>query len=383
MEQTSGMAGVTAPLAARSIDRRVMAGVAGFVVVGVAAITYAKWWPYAGKASTVLSTHLYSSKSILADAGAPGAAPSWHDAWSFATSYGLDVWAGLAAAILIGAGAEVLLPRSWIRSALNRRTDVRSAWRGGLLAVPCLMCTCCASPITVSMRRSKVPVAAALAYWLGNPLLNPVVLIILAVVLPWPYVVSRIAIGVLVVFGVAPLVAKVSRTTIATRRAGRVEAASLASSPDGGPWASDLMDEDAGPAPSLRRYAWAVLRLAAIILPEYFIVVLAMGAFRGWLLPIGHSAAWGAGAIGLAMVLAAVGGTLLVIPTAAEVPVILGLLAVGVPTLVVGVLLVALPAISLPSMAMVGRWISWRTTALTGAAVMLCALAAGALVAAL
>lgn len=383
MEQTSGMVGATAPLPARSIDRRVVAGVAGFVVIGVAAMTYAKWWPYAGKASTVLSTHLYSSKSILADAGAPGAAPSWHDAWTFATSYGLDVWAGLAAAILIGAGAEVLLPRAWIRSTLNRRTDVRSAWRGGLLAVPCLMCTCCASPITVSMRRSKVPVAAALAYWLGNPLLNPVVLIILAVVLPWPYVVSRIAIGALVVFGVAPLVAKVSRTAIGTRQAARVKAASLASPPDGGPLASAPVDEDDGSAPTLRRYAWAVLRLAAIILPEYFVVVLAMGAFRGWLLPIGHSATWGAGAVGLAMVLAAVGGTLLVIPTAAEVPVILGLLAVGVPTLVVGVVLVALPAISLPSMAMVGRWISWRTTALTGVAVMLCALVAGALVAAL
>lgn len=366
---------VTAPAAlrpSRPIDRAVLFGVAAFVVVAGAALTYAKWWPYAGKVAGVVSSHTYSSTSILADAGAPGVSPSWHDAWSFTTSYGLDVWIGLAAAVLIGAGVEVLVPRRWLRRTLDRKTGVRSAWRGGLLAIPCLMCTCCASPITISLRRSKVPVAGSLAYWLGNPLLNPVVLIILAVVLPWPYVVGRIVIGALIVFGAAPLVARFTGARSA-------DAGMLPQDPRG-----TSTGDPSTPPPTIGRYARAVLRLVAVILPVYFLVVLAVGAFRGWLLPIGHgSAHWGTGAVVAAMAVAAVGGTLLVIPTAAEVPVILGLLALGVPAVVAGVLLIALPAVSLPSMAMVGRSLSWRTTAMAGVAVMLCALAAGGLVAAL
>jgi uncharacterized membrane protein YraQ (UPF0718 family) len=361
----------------RPIDRAVLCGVAAFVVVAGAALTYAKWWPYAGKVSGVVSSHTYSSASILADAGAPGASPSWHDAWSFTTSYGLDVWIGLAAAVLIGAGVEVLVPRRWLRRTLDRKTGMRSAWRGGLLAVPCLMCTCCASPITISLRRSKVPVAGSLAYWLGNPLLNPVVLIILAVVLPWPYVVGRIVIGALIVFGAAPLVARFTGARSA-------DAGMLPQDPHGPPTGDPPTGDTSTLPPTIGRYARAVLRLAAVILPVYFLVVLAVGAFRGWLLPIGHGGAhWGTGTVVAAVAVAAVGGTLLVVPTAAEVPVIFGLLALGVPVVVAGVLLVALPAISLPSMAMVGRSLSWRTTATAGVAVVLCALAAGGLVAAL
>lgn len=366
---TQEQAAATPPTAhpAPSAERRVAAGAVAFAVVALAAITYAKWWPYAGKVAGVVGTHTYSGKSILGDAGAPGTAPTWANAWHFATSYGLDVWIGLVAAVLIGAGAEVLVPRTWLRRALGQGKGLRSSWRGGLLAIPCLMCTCCASPITISLRRSKVPVAGALAYWLGNPLLNPVVLIILAVVLPWQFVVGRIIVGGIIVFAVAPLVARLAVN-------GR------AAAPDVAPL---LPREPPPPAPTLARYLWAVVRLAAVILPEYFLVVLAVGAFRGWLLPVHGHVGWAAGAVAGAVIVAAVGGTLLVIPTAAEVPILIGLLAAGVPVVVAGVLLIALPALSLPSMAMVGRWLSWRATAIAAVAVMVCALAAGALVAAL
>jgi len=52
----------------------------------------------------------------------------------------------------------------------------------------------------------------------------------------------------------------------------------------------------------------------------------------------------------------------LVIPTGGEIPVILALTAVGVGAGTAGALLITLPAISLPSMVMVGRALSWRIT---------------------
>ena len=130
----------------------------------------------------------------------------------------------------------------------------------------------------------------------------------------------------------------------------------------------------------LRRYLRAVVRLGAYLLPEYFVIVVGLGAFSGWLLPLAHSATnWGFGGV----VVAAVGGTILVIPTAAELPIIIGLIAVGFPSAVTGTLVIALPALSLASMAMVGRALSWRVTTAMAGAVALFALAAGGLVAVL
>ncbi|HVC14407.1 MAG TPA: hypothetical protein VND62_06065 [Acidimicrobiales bacterium] len=117
-----------------------------------------------------------------------------------------------------------------------------------------------------------------------------------------------------------------------------------------------------------------------VLVPEYFVVVVVVGALRGWLFPFGHTArSWGV----LAGLVAATAGTVLVIPTAAEIPVIVGLLGLGFSPLVAGALLISLPALSLPSMVMVGRALSLRVTATMCLVVVASALAAGGLVVAL
>lgn len=344
-----------------------------FVVIAVAGETYAKWWPYAHKVADAVATHAVAGTSILKTAGAPAAAPSWHGAWSFTVAYGLDIWPALVAAVLIGAGVEVLLPRAAERWAFGEHGGWRASLAGGLAALPCLMCTCCSSPITVSLRRSKVPVSGALSYWLSNPLLNPVVLILLALVLPWQYVTVRVLIGLVLVFVAAPLVVRV---------VGKGEDPTFAMPLPVAPSeeATEAPDDVADAPTTVARYVRAALRLGLYLVPEYFVVVLALGAFRGWLLPLGHSAAaWGFGAA----LVAAVGGTLLVIPTAAEIPIILSLVALGLPTDVTGTLVIALPAVSLASMSMVGRSLSWRVTATMAGTVAVASVVAGALVAAL
>jgi uncharacterized membrane protein YraQ (UPF0718 family) len=355
------------------VRRVTVLGVLAFAAIAVAGETYAKWWPYAHKVAHTVATHTLQGSSIFLSAGAPGASPSWHGAWSFTVTYGLDIWPALLAAVLIGGGVEVLLPRSAVLSAFQRRGGWKSSLAGGVLALPSLMCTCCTAPITVSLRRSKVPVSGALSYWLSNPLLNPVVLVLLALVLPWQYVVVRIVIGAVLVFGAAPLV---------VRLVGKTETPGFSMPLPGAPTAesSGAPPEVANGPTTVVRYLRAVLRLGAYLIPEYLILVLALGAFSGWLFPLSHSAVgWGFGAV----IVAAVAGTILVIPTAAELPIIIGLTALGFPIAVTGALVIALPALSLASMAMVGRSLSWRVTITMAAAVALFSLAAGGLAAAL
>jgi uncharacterized membrane protein YraQ (UPF0718 family) len=71
------------------------------------------------------------------------------------------------------------------------------------------------------------------------------------------------------------------------------------------------------------------------------------------------------------VVLAAVVGTLLVIPTAGEIPILQGLALAGLSTGALGALLVTLPAVSLPGIAMVGKALGWRATMATTVVVML------------
>jgi uncharacterized membrane protein YraQ (UPF0718 family) len=71
----------------------------------------------------------------------------------------------------------------------------------------------------------------------------------------------------------------------------------------------------------------------------------------------------------LALVVAVVLGTIIDLPTAGEVPVILALSAAGLGTAATGALLLTLPAISLVTMALIWRSHGRRTTALAGSAV--------------
>lgn len=113
-----------------------------------------------------------------------------------------------------------------------------------------------------------------------------------------------------------------------------------------------------------------------VLVPEYLVVVFAVGLLRGWLLPIGDATTQAAVLVTL---VAAVAGTLVVIPTGGEIPLLAGLAAAGVGAGPVGALLLTRPAISLPSMVMVGPAMTWRVTAATAAAVAGCGVAAGAL----
>ena len=328
-----------------------LAGVAVTLALLVAGLWWAKWMPYAGKTRQLALTRAWSGTPIFGASGTPGSAPSLAGALHFTRTYVGAVWKAAAVAILVAAAMEALVPRRWLVRLLSRRRTVGQGLVGGLLAVPCMMCTCCTSPVVVGMRRRGVPVGASVAFWLGNPLLNPAVLAFLWLTLPWQFVGVRVTVGLAVVVGGAVVAGRLQRPRSAT--------ASVPAVPN----ADDALDWGRLPV----RFVAALGRYAVILVPEYLVVVFVTGWLSGWLSDWpGLSTAGGP----VALLVVAVVGALLVVPTGGEVPVLLGLVTAGAGLGIAGVLLITLPALSAPSLAMVARSLSWRvTTAVAGLAI--------------
>ncbi|MBB6729466.1 permease [Cohnella zeiphila] len=304
-----------------------------FLLVAIAGLLYVKWWPYYFKMIKAATDHSIGS-SILTGGEAKAPAPSWDAAWDYAVAYFKSVWQAAVLGILLGTLVQVLLPSKWLLRVLGRMS-LKSTAIGGLAAIPGMMCTCCAAPIAVGLRKKNVSVGASLAFWIGNPTLNPATLIFMTFVLSWKFTLIRLVFGLLLTFGVS---------YFANRFSGETQLPEAI--------ADKLEQPAAKPEPLAVRWLKSVWSMFLHVVPAYLVVVLLLGAVRAWLFP-----SFGDGSFGgiAAIVLFALAGTLFVIPTAAEIPIIQSFLSIGVGAGAAAALLVTLPAVSLPSLLMVSR----------------------------
>jgi uncharacterized membrane protein YraQ (UPF0718 family) len=344
--------------------RAAVAGTALVLVAAVVGLSWAKWWPYTERTRGLLATHAWPGSNLLRTGADDGSA--WERGWHFTLAYGAAVWKALLVALVVAALLDALVPRRWVVRTLSRTSPSRSSLTAGLLSLPGMMCTCCTAPLTVTMRRAGVPRGAAIAFWWGNPVLNPAVLGFLLVLAPWQWFAVRAAAGVLLVVGVAALVGSLADA----RAARRVDPALVPGATDADP--AEATSPAALPGRTLR----SLLRLAVVLVPEYLLVVFAVGAL-GPRLTSALSPDHPGGL--LVVVLVAFVGAVLVLPTGGEIPVLLGLAAAGASAGVLGALLVVLPTVSLPSAVMVGRALGWGTTAVATLSVVLTGLLAGGL----
>jgi uncharacterized membrane protein YraQ (UPF0718 family) len=151
-------------------------------------------------------------------------------------------------------------------------------------------------------------------------------------VLSWKFTLIRIIYGLLLTFGVSYW---------ANRLTGRTQLPDQIT-----PEKTEAMDEN---GPFLLRWMKSLGILIVQIVPVYVITVLVLGALQGWMFPVSMGIGF------IAIIIFAIAGMLFVIPTAAEIPIIQTFLALGVGTGPAAALLVALPAVSLPSLFMVAK----------------------------
>lgn len=351
-------------------DRSALAGAGVLCLSAGVGLWLVKWNPSLHTGFQVASGHRVGTSIV---SGGTARAPSgWHAALDYAHHYGLSIWPALVVGLLLAAGVAELLPHGWLARVVGS-DRFHSTALGGLAAVPSMMCTCCAAPVAVSLARGRASVGAALAYWLGSPVLNPATVVFLGFVLGWRWALLRIVVGAALVLGVA---------TGAQRLFGARCHDATAPPTTEAPTSTDTPPATApmrpGPVrrPMPLRYLATLCRLALTLLPEYALVVLALGAARGLLFPavspsIGHT--------GWLVAVLALTGTLFVVPTAGEIPIVASLLGFGLGAAGGAALLVTLPAVSLPSLVMLARAVPARVLAFVAGSVAACGLLAAAL----
>ncbi|WP_321936728.1 permease [Paraburkholderia sp. J8-2] len=328
-----------------------------FILLAVAGLFYVKWFPYYHRAFTAEETHSIG-KSILMGGASTAPDPSFSAALDYAFAYGKAIWQAMVLGLLLGSGVQALLPVQWVARVLGRR-GFGSVAAGGLLAVPGMMCTCCAAPVVVGLRARNASAGGAIAFWLGNSVLNPATLVFMGFVLGWQWSALRLALGLLMVFGLGWVCNR-----LVTPEESRAAEDRLAL----------LTEQQAQGGNVFVRWARIFARMAVRLVPEYIVLVLLLGAARAWLFPhIGPEVTSSLGWI----VTFAVVGMLFVIPTAGEVPIIQAMLALGMGVGPAGALLMTLPPVSVPSFAMLAGSFRPRMLVVVGSTVVFFGIVAG------
>jgi uncharacterized protein len=188
----------------------------------------------------------------------------------------------------------------------------------------------------VSLRKQSVSVGGALAFWLGNPVLNPATIIFMGFVLSWKFAILRIFFGIVLVLGVATL----ANRFVKDEEVGQ----EILSLPD------KVQNEPEGNF--ISRLMKSIVALFMNVVPIYIVTVLLLGAARAWLFPAVNPS-WGNSIF--ALIGLAIAGTLFVIPTAAEIPIVKTMMSYGLGTGSAAALMMTLPAVSLPSLLMVRK----------------------------
>jgi uncharacterized membrane protein YraQ (UPF0718 family) len=217
--------------------------------------------------------------------------------------------------------------------------------------------------VVTGLRKSGASPAAATAFFLGNPALNPAVIVFLLLAVGWQWAVLRTVLAIILVFGTAAIVARVAPATAGLDMHKLHEASEDKTAPEPqGPW--------------LTRWLQSLLRLTVTLAPAYVLMILVLGALRAFLFPAAGPAL---GNSLLVIIGLAIAGTIFAIPTAAEIPIITAMRSFGVGAGPAGALLMTLAPVSAVSLVLVSPVFSKRVLAVIGAAVVVMGVVSGLL----
>lgn len=216
--------------------------------------------------------------------------------------------------------------------------------------------------MVIGLRKQHAGIESSLAFFLGNPVLNPATLVFMGFILGWQFSLVRIVVGLLLI---ATVVAIANRMTVED---------SPGEAPE--PALAPIEREDRSPATLAVAWLRELWNEIVAVIPGYALIVFILGGLRAWFFPPDFTIH--ASGIG-GMALVSLVGTLFVIPTAGEVPIVQTLLAHGMGIGAAVALIVTLPAISLPSLFIVRKAFPAKVLAMTFGVIFAGGLIAGTL----
>jgi hypothetical protein len=289
----------------------------------------------------------------LASAGMPG----WLKPLLGTVNYFTWVGVALGFGVVLGAMVKALLPERWLL-----RTVAGSGHRGymtaALAGAPLMLCSCCIAPVFEGVYERTRRLGPALGLMLASPALNPAALTLTFLLFPADLAWARLLLSVLLVAGVSLGLGAIFD----------------------GPAHPPACPAAGGSGGRLRAFAAALREVAVRSLPPIALGVLASMVLTLGLFPVDALArTTGSGTL-ITLLLAAV-ATAIALPTFGEIPLGLALLHAGAPAGAVLALLVASPAVNLPSLLTLRKIVSGRAALAVGGLVFLLAAAGGLLTA--
>jgi uncharacterized protein len=264
------------------------------------------------------------------------------------------IWPALLFGILISAAVRVLNPPQWLSKSFGDNR-VRSQLIAGLAGAPLMLCSCCVAPVFSGVYERSSRLGPSLAVLLAAPSLNPAALVLTFMLFDYRIGLVRVAMALLIVFLTGLLIERF------------VPVAPVDCPPFAG-----ANDESL-----LKSFLRSVLQVAVRTLPLIVVGVLVSMAIAFWL-PL--SSFTSAGGQFLVIMLVALIAIPVALPTFFEIPLALIMLAAGAPAGAAVALMIAGPAVNLPSLFTIARSTNWRVAAWLALSIFVLAVAGGVLV---
>ncbi len=277
-------------------------------------------------------------------------APLWLVPIFSTVNYLNTTWETTLVALLMAGTLQTFLHAPLLR-LLKTQTGWRAYFAGVAFGLPNVLCTCCAAPLFAGLYKRGAPLGTALATLITAPSLNLAVLVLALAFLPLPLALARIGLGLAAALAVPYLAARISR----------IPPPVMVQEAEGDvlEW-NDLVFE-------WLKNIWQMTRLT---LPLLILGYLLVGVLQLFVPLKTVAPVLGDGLVPL--ILVALISTLVMVPTFSEIALVSTLVPLGMGMAPAIALLITAPAVSLPSLIVIGRAThSWRIPLVVGSLVFL------------
>ncbi|HUE80612.1 MAG TPA: permease [Pyrinomonadaceae bacterium] len=284
----------------------------------------------------------------------PGNAAAQVNVVARSINYFLVIWPALLFGILISGAVSVLVPPRWLGHALGSGR-VRPQLVAGLAGAPLMLCSCCAAPVFSGLYERSSRLGPSLAVMLAAPSLNPAALILTFMLFDHRIALTRLAGAGAAVFLTGIFVDKLFPLK---------------------PINCSISDQESN-GPLLTTFLRSCMQVAVRTVPLIAVGVLISMAIALWL-PVGALASTGGQTV--AIVVVALIAVPLALPTFFEIPLALILLLADAPAGAAVAMMIAGPAVNLPSLFTISRSTNWKVAGSVALMIFVLSVAAGLLV---